>query len=928
MKVKYEVCPFDGYLFGLDMPSDSNEDILKQIELSIEQDLLEAQADPLEVLQGKGKPVHIGFDTEYEYNEATKENDILLYGFYLVSEWKVLKGVIYPSGRGKKHRLTFKKLFGNILHLAKKEGVISDWPSVTYIYSHFLRADVSSWADFWQFSNQVKGVAVTISGKLGSPESSLTSVKNGWGMGNESKKTYRPEPIFLADCNRRGFRTYVNFIDTLLITPGQKGLALLGNLLNFPKMELPEGYDIAKISKLIAELPDIAEQYNITDAQISVIYGLVIQQFVFKNLGLKKMPTTIGGIAVALFRKLMGDTNYFNEVFGIDYVQSQVWHSGQQRVQKKQRKVESVSRRFHSQFFIDSYAGGLNTSCYFGPSEEGLYNDFDLASAYVIAMLDIYPLDYAGSYESKNPQDFVGHVMGSAYLRFKFPQDTLHPNLVVKTDDYGLISPLEGACYATAPEIEMALKLNADIEIIHGVIIPWRKDKPRIFEQFVRWVREERAKYDEQGETLLAEFVKAIGNTLYGKTATLKAPSFFDTESNDSKSSTPSSIANPYIASHVTGLVRATLSELINDASDAGHNVISATTDGFLTDAPDLALTGVFAKRYQALCDLIDGNEAKEKSMLKLKHWVCQLISTKTRGQCTAKIAPDRLHEVDKKIVLAKAGIKAPKAHNGVKLNNDEAINNWYVDLFLNRQPGDRIDSSHFNSIRDQWKHQADLIKIQKDVLLNMEYDMKRKPVNPRMMAVHDTEHLAFDTVPWQSDAQMQQTRALFDGWRKPVFPKLPAGQAEHTTEQIKAANEQANCLKTLEDFYHFEEYKLCHLAVDGKRGINVQKDLSVGILKRWFLRALVRSKFGLDMQSYNRAEIANWLTDAGYSTSVDDIANAARRGATLPPDCVPVVATSLELLSVITAKFPAFEYQAVFNTEYVGTNVSLTPYF
>lgn len=928
MKVNYEVGQLNGFEFGLDLPTESAEDILKQVQRSIELDLREAQADPDEVLQGRGQPVHIGFDTEYEYNEETKENDILLYGFYLVSDWKVLKGVIHTQGRGKKHRLSFKKLFGNILHWAKKEKVIFEWPSVTYVYAHFLRADVSSWADFWQFSNQVKGVAGTISGKLGSPESALTSVKNGWGMGNESKKKYRPEPIFLSDCNRRGFRTYVNFIDTLLLTPGQKGLAHLGELLNFPKMELPEGYDIAKMSELIADLPKVAEKYNITDAQIPVVYGLIIQQFVFNKLGLKKMPTTIGGIAVALFRKLMNDNAYFDEVFGIDYVQSQRWHSEQQRVQKKNRRVESPSRRFHSQFFIDSYAGGLNTSCYFGPTEKGLYNDFDLASAYVIALLDIYPLDYAGSYESKNPQDFVGHVMGSAYLKFKFPQDTLHPNFVVKTDDYGLISPLEGACYATAPEIEMALKLNADIEIIHGVIIPWREDKPRIFEQFVQWVREERAKYEAQGETLLAELVKSVGNTLYGKTATLKSNSFFDTEVNDSKASTPSVIANPYIASHVTGLVRATLSELINDASSAGHRVISATTDGFLTDAPDLALEGVFAKRYQFLCDLIDGDEAKEKSMLKRKHWVSQLISTKTRGQCTAEIAPDRQHEVDKKIVLAKAGIKAPKEHNGLKLDSDEAVNNWYVNLFLNRQPGDKIESSHFISIREQWKHLADLIRMLKFILLNMEYDMKRKPVNPRMVKVRDTEHLAFDTLPWQSDAEMQLNRALFDGWRKPVFPKLPAGQAEYTAEQIKAANEQANCLKTLEDFYRFEEFKLCHLALGGVRGINVQKDLSVGILKRWFLRALVRNKFGLDMQSYNRSEIANWLTEEGYSTSIDDIANAARKGATLPLKCVPTVATSLELLSVITAKFPAFEYQAVFNTEYVGTNLSLTLYF
>jgi len=932
MKIQFEVCKLDLSPYGLDVQTESDIDILKKIDLDIARDIEEAIADPDKIFQGRGANVHIGFDVEFEFSQAAKdiksayalgENDIAQYGFYLVCESKVLKGVIYTEGRGKEYRKTFKKLFGFILHTAKRVGVIIDWPAVTFIYAHFMRADVSSWSDFWQFKDQVKGAAGTISGSLGNPKKEIDSINNGWGMGSNAKGRYRPEPMVMADDSKHTFMTFVNFVDTLLLTPGMKGVAALGDWLGFPKVILPKDCDISRFFEFMEKHPDLAYKYNITDAQISVIYGLVIRQFVSNVLGLTRMPTTIGGIAVALFRKLIGDTTYFNEVFGVRYIQSQEWDGLNSRVRKRLRKAETVSRRYHSLFFTDGYAGGLNNCNYFGPTEQGLFNDFDLASAYVIAMLDIYPLDYASCYDTKNPEDFIGHVMGMAHIQFKFPAGTKHPNLVVKTENYGLVSPLEGECYATAPEIQMALSLGADIEIDHGVIVPWKKDEPRIFEQFVRWVRETRARYEEEDNDLLAAFVKSVGNTLYGKTATLKSHSFFDTETGNSKKSSPSAIANPYIASHVTGLIRATLSELINSGSRDSYRTYSATTDGLLTDAPSLDLSGPFSVRYQALCDLIDGEDSVEGSMLKRKHWVKQLVQIKTRGNCTAEIADDRLDKADQKIVLAKAGVKLPKEHNGKKLVTDCDKNEWFLNLFLNRQPAQKIDSSHFISMRDQWIHETDLVKIKKEIYLNQEYDMKRMPINPRMVKVRDTEHLAFDTIPWRSDDEMQYVRSIFDGWRKPNFPKLKEGQLEYSQDQIDKAHSQANCLKTVDDFYRFEDFFLSYVTTDGKRGINVQHDQSIGLLIRLFLRALVRDAWGLDSTSIARKDLAQWLSDNGYNTTVDNIANAGRKTARLVSHAVPVTTYSLKLLELLLTKFPTFEYQHAFDTNVVASNLN-----
>jgi hypothetical protein len=921
MAIKYSVEDFIPAEHGLTADEVDGSDILKDIKRNIDFEIEEAISDPDKVLQGRGDPVHAGFDTEYEFNPETLENDIVLYCFYLIGVNKVLKGCIRPDGFGRKDRWPFKKLFGNILHIAKREGVISDYPSVMFIYSHFIRADVSSWSDFWNFSHKVKGVAGTITGPLvrGKEygDGQLSQLQNGWGMGNDGKRFYRPEPIMLTDCGRRTFTTYINFVDTIALVPGRKGLDFIGKMLGAAKGVLPEGHHISRYKDFDKAEPLLSEEYCLQDAMLTVIYGLRIQQFCLQTLGLRKVPTTIGGIAVALFKKLIGDKDYFNEVFGIRYIKSQQWDGLSQRVKKRLRKAETVSRRYHSQFFIDGFSGGLNISCYFGPTELGEFNDFDLVSAYVISMLSIHPLDYSACYDTKNPEDFIGEL-GVAHITFKFSEAANQPCFAVRTETYGLVFPLEGECYTTAPEIENALSMGAEIIINHGVIVPQKRNEPRIFESFVRWVRENRTAYDNNGETLLAEFVKAIGNTLFGKTATLKPSNFFDTETGGSKQSTPSAIANPYIASHITGFVRATLSELMNNSAKKGCLVISGTTDGYLTDDAEIDLSGPMCKQYQALCDLVDGESSVPGSMLKRKHWVKQVLSLKTRAQLTGEVAEDRATEADKKIVLAKGSVKLPKVWDGVKLDNDVIKNDYMLDLTLNRQPGQKVDSSHFISMREQWYTQSDLIMIQKQVLLNLEYDMKRKPVNPRMMPIRDTEHLAFDTVPWQTVDDMEFARSIFDGWRKPTYPKKREGQTEYTPEEVAKAISLANCLKTMDDYYRFEDFYLCHLSAETKKGINVQQGGSVCMLKRLFLIAYKKGKWGLDSQSESpsltQAEVAEWLTEGGYPTTVDDVSYGGRKGVRLVSNAVPVTQYSLKLLVLIQSRYPSFGYLHVFS--------------
>lgn len=172
-------------------------------------------------------------------------------------------------------------------------------------------------------------------------------------------------------------------------------------------------------------------------------------------------------------------------------------------------------------------------------------------------------------------------MLGFAYVKFSFPTETLLPCLPVRNRDNGLIFPLTGFSYCTAPEIEVALNLGCEIVVKHGIVIPWLDGDDRLFEPFVKRIRELREDYqNEGGDGCLNElYVKLLGNSLYGKTAQgLKAKNVFEAGSMKSVELPHSSITNAAIAAHTTGFIRAVLSELI--ACIPKHRTVIFTVPG------------------------------------------------------------------------------------------------------------------------------------------------------------------------------------------------------------------------------------------------------------------------------------------------------------------------------------------------------------
>ncbi|HAW2470561.1 TPA: hypothetical protein JLP62_000607 [Escherichia coli] len=809
--------------------------------------------------------LHIGFDTEYVFNPETRQNDILSYQSYVVLPDNTgISNIIYPPDSQKKSRLSFKEFLCQTITPLLETGVITKWPGIINIYAHFIRADIASFANFWSdYKILLKGIRGTVS-----------SFKNRYGIDfdEQQERRVKTEQIMFDKRTSPPRCSNVAFIDTLLITPGGMGLAECGELLGLPKLTIPAPYSITNMREYL--LGDRAgfEAYALRDAEIAVRYALQVRNFCARELMIDRVPATIGAMAVSRFTKTLKENNMSPEVcLGTHIKTRELWLTEKQAFRTIKNPASVPSRELFETFPINCYHGGRNECFMMGVTPSDHWYDYDLAGAYTTGLLDILTPDYGNIRLSKNPDDYCGHVMGFALVTFRFPESVPCPSLPVRTDQYGLFFPLSGESWATAPEIELALSLGAEMTIHNGIIVPWicdtsphNSESTSVFIPFVQQVRENRNRHIKG--SLEEKFWKEIGNSLYGKLAQgLRAKTAFDTARGLNRSLPPSSVTQPFFAAHVTGFIRAVVGELMN-ALPSDSSVVSVTTDGFLTNCPlnKINMSGPLSSRFQSLCDIVDPGS----SMLTCKHEVSQLIAMKTRGQLTYRAIQG------KPVVHARAGVKPP-----ADIPRSD-YNDYMVDLYLNRLPGQTLSRSTLISTREMWLSESDLVSREQDIRLNLEFDFKRQPVQPAM----NEGHLLMFSRPWDNMEEALQQRSLFDDWR------------------------QTHTLKTLADWDDWCDFLYCRTVFSDMK-LKVGSKRSDDILVRLFLRALTQCQWGLmlkDKKSYSCKEVAEWLTSEGYSVTVTDVKNAVR--AKIPQMKFSSVTPRMKsLMDIIARKYPTF---------------------
>lgn len=818
----------------------------------------------LPVKLADGEDLWLGLDAEWVQENGL--NMILSYQVFAVNHLGLTLGKVYYPDKGK--RLTFEKFISQVVADCRTTGLIKRWPRKIVVVAHFLRADLTTFGNFWGLKGQVKAQGGSVVGRI------LTG--SGYGVDEtvERARKAKPAPIVLRDRNRREQQSIIEFVDTLFLAPNKSPLSALGIMLGLPKVEIPDGYSIERMDELLAGNREAFEQYALRDAEIAARYALKVRDFLGGQFGLQKLPRSLGAVSVSVFRRLLKDADIdYMTAFGLEIAKLERWNAGTGKVTTTAVKRPSPARGLYEDLAIRCYHGGRNESFMMGPTPIGDWYDWDLKGAYTTGLCDLLVPDYANMHTSSDPQDFIGHVMGFAYVEFAFPTDTRFPCLPVRSEQYGLRFPLSGLAYVTAPEIELALSMGATIVIKHGVIVPWIAGSQPLFEDFTRMIQRLRREYPKK--SLEEVMVKEVGNSLYGKLAQgLSDKTAFDTATGLSKKIGPSAVTNPYMAAHTTGLIRAVCGELLHRIL-SHRTVVSVTTDGFLTDAPleELDQTGPLCRRYQALCQQLHGDESGEPvPMLELKHHARQIVSIKTRGQCTAI-------QGDTPPVLAKAGVKCA--------GTTEEQNAWIMRLYLDREPGQKIDASHLISLREQWLTESDLIEIKKQIRLSYEFDQKRQLVNPRMVEVAGETHIACDTVPWDDAGMADHCRARFDGWR------------------------EDNCLKTMEDWASWEDYYESALALQGSK-MRVREDGSLGILTRILTRSLVQKAWFDHTMTYGK--ISALLTSVGLPVTVDTCKNSKR--AALPANVVPVTGEVLRVLALLLRQLPGYPLEPLFKPE------------
>lgn len=882
----------------------------------------------------KGKDVvYIGFDAEWE-TKSKGRNHVLSVQFHLVGPNGNVFEKVYDMSQVEytKDRMRLADAIYDLLDEAEADGALDEWPLEVVLVGFFTRADITVFSDFNMLRPQLDGVGGTmasVKGKakvempMSAERAAIIKSRYSYVVGDDF------DPKFLS----------VRLIDASTFAPPGTSLKKLGEMIGLPKLDLPPGFTKDKMSVFQRKEPKAFEAYGLRDAEIAVWYLLWVQWFSSRHLGLPGLSATASSLGVRLAEKCMlGDGIALDVALNFEQFPITRFNPKTGLPRHSTERLPSRKRGWLEKFLADCYQGGRNECYMFGPTPIGKYIDPDMAGAYVTTLVELKALNYDKAYTSTHLADYMGRVAGFAEVDFQFPAGTRFPCLPVNAGERGLLFPLKGTSLCTAPEIELAVSMGAEIIVRFGYVIPWAEKEDLIkrtaelakgkrrgantapietppaaptnpdpsegtgyrpFKSFAIATRELRAQF--RRKTLAFEFVKLIGNAMYGKTGQgFRQKRTFGPREMGSVTVGPSRISEPAIAALVCGLVRAVVGEIL--ARLPVHvDAVSCTTDGMIvgSEMAELDLSGPICQRFQELVEIVTPG----MPMLENKHTVKQVVAMRTRGQVTG------LPYDSEPIVLAKTSVRAPLG--------EQDVNAWMLKLFADRFPGQTMTRQSFISMRDQLTKGWDLQMESAEIKLNLEFDFKRKPVRPRMerIALTGVDHLAFDTEPWETVDQAVEARLLFDGWR--------------TTR----------CLKTLADFDDWQAYYALQLSnsrrsaryrkqkFDG--GDDAQSDSNkatrgdqgrvyrtsktgyVGIAVRAFLKAYVQRKWGLEDVDMTQAALAEWLTGIGHPTKVSSVKNAIR--SKLYEEAVPRTADVEKFVDAVQARFPSLQREHFF---------------
>jgi len=579
-------------------------------------------------------------------------------------------------------------------------------------------------------------------------------------------------------------RWIVYLRDTMTLAPTQTSLERLAESMGKIKLELPPGYDKNDMGRFLKEQEDEFVLYACNDATLTVDYTI-------KMYPQGAVPVTLGSEGAKRFKqKLKEIKNWKERDFNYQF---RGLKTVKDENDPKKRKLEPrLEAAAPLAIATQCFYGGRNECFLYGihHSSEGWY-DYDLTGAYPTAMSMLRTPDFdkvaplSGDIFDINPLDYIFGLVD-----FEFPPNTMFPCLPVKDDEgRGLIFPRKGRTYAAAPELYLALRMGAKLRWVQAGVKVGTTGKLDIKEVFADLLKARAEAKKLYGKGSVQEVkIKELVNSIYGKTGQgLAGKRNYSTRTDSVEDTPPSIITQPLLAATTTSLVRAFVSAAMHQLHLLGYRIASVTTDGFLCDAPFEVLKSLdlfgFKDVYEAFREAMVG----DPTMWEIKHKCKTLIMITTRGG----FGIGRIGEYA--LPSAKAGYKPEEQF--FEMYSD-CMTDELSRRFLGRQGKLETYFTKLPSPKDYLRKGADGIGVWQKKSIEWEYDLKRKPVNPRMESVtigdQIYEHVSFDSVPWETIQDFAEARAI-----KKAHPELyPLKDTERAEALLTMIKERENIRK------------------------------------------------------------------------------------------------------------------------------------
>lgn len=609
---------------------------------------------------------------------------------------------------------------------------------------------------------------------------------------------------------KKFYSVLLNIRDTKCFAPaGQGSLKNLGEAISLPKLELPHDA-IEHMDEYFKTDPVRYFEYAINDSVICLMYSSELW-------GINKaMPITITSgaqkAAVHIIKthlNIKSDDEFDSNYRGICKKSYGKEKKSNGRRFKEKKSLEAVSddAQLILQTSANAYSGGFN-SCFGVRYVDKLTHDYDLQQAYPTAMSCVIDPDWnSGNLiiktvekqlltldEFNSPCDLM---FGD--IEFEFPKDVLLPCIPINVNGCPIFPRTSAEltkCYASGPEIYLALRLGAKIKarrvyVVSQRIMPDGSPSKCLYKVAKHLVEDRQiAKARWGSKSFEQNFLKMAINSLYGKTAqNIKPKSSWNAFSSLMREIGSSKLTSPVHACMITSITRCILISAMNQLSKLGFNCYSVTTDGFISDAPFDILNGLDLYGFSEIFRNARMRLTGSPEMWEEKHTQSSFLNFSTRGNISQ----------DENGVCARNGLHSSyidDKYSEADMKTGGLIDRYSSMLKVAVRTG-RVCSheKHFTGFKELSYHgenlakRKDLICDERERNLRMDFDMKRKPLEASfeqkfftvkgvteevsvkgerkiitLPDVPNCELMSFDSVPYENVDEYEKYRKVYDG--------------------------------------------------------------------------------------------------------------------------------------------------------------------